>query len=458
MKSASYRRIPGRALIALGVGLIFAAAAPAQAADKAGLMTEAYAQVPMPPGFKVIPTELEGPVFADANGHTLYKWPLSSLRNGYAGDPKDKSGCTDKVTTKTGGYMSPYPPDLVLPELDKRKSCLAVWPAVMAPEGAKPVGKFTIITRPDGGKQWAYDNHALYISTLDSQPGDTFGGTTILRSGGDTPAERAPVGPPPDVPPGFIVDPTVRGHMLLTDKRRSVYVWDNDGSEKSNCHDDCALTWQAVLAPESARPHGEWSIADNGGVRQWAFRHKPLYTNVQDEHQASLEGAETPGWHNVYTQLTPAWPKNFTAQVTTMGDVLADAKGKTIYFYTCGDDSADQLGCDMPDSPKVYFQAVCGGFDKERCARTWRYVEADASAKSDSRAWSILVLDPKTGDYAQPDQPGAIKVWAYRGRPIYTYAGDTQPGDYAGHRLGEWQGRRNGFRMFMIHSEIYGRG
>jgi predicted lipoprotein with Yx(FWY)xxD motif len=458
MKPASHRRLLGRVPVALGVGLTLATLAPAQAADKAGLMTESYAQVPMPPGFKVVPTELEGPVFADANGHTLYKWPLVSLRNGYAGDPKDKSACTDIVSTKTGGYMSPYPPDLVLPELDKRKSCLAEWPAVLAGPDAKPIGRFTLITRPDGAKQWAYDNHALYISRLDQQPGDTIGGTTILRSGGDTPAERAPVGPPPDVPPGFVVDSTVRGRMLLNDKRRSVYVWDNDGNEKSNCHDDCALTWQAVIAPESARPHGEWSIADNGGVRQWAFRHKPLYTNTQDEHQASLDGAENPGWHNVYTQLTPAWPKSFTSQVTTNGDVLADAKGKTIYFYTCGDDSADQLSCDLPDSPKAYFQAICGGFDAERCARLWHYVEAEPGAKSDSRAWSVLVLDAKTGSYAQPGQPGAITVWAYRGRPLFTYAGDTQPGDYAGHRLGEWQGRRNGFRAFWIHSEIYGRG
>jgi hypothetical protein len=116
---------------AAGVALVLGGPLSAQAADETGLLTETYVHVPMPPGFQVVGTELEGPVFADAQGHTLYKWPIASLRNGFAGDPKDKSVCEDKITTKTGGYMSPYPPDLGLPNLDKRKSCLgarAAWP------------------------------------------------------------------------------------------------------------------------------------------------------------------------------------------------------------------------------------------------------------------------------------------------------------------------------------------
>src|SRR3954468_13988779 len=87
----------------------FAAASLGAASNGAKRVTEDYDHVPMPPGVQVVATEVEGPVFADAQGHTLYEWPLSSLRVGFAGDPKGKSACTDKVTTKTGGLMSPYP-------------------------------------------------------------------------------------------------------------------------------------------------------------------------------------------------------------------------------------------------------------------------------------------------------------------------------------------------------------
>src|SRR5690349_23203874 len=116
----------------------------------------------MPPGFKVVATELEGPVFADSRGRTLYKWPIASLRNGYAGDPKDKSACEDTVTIKTGGYMSPYPGGLDLPDLQTRKSCVALWPPVLADAKAKAVGDWTLIKRSDGQLQWAYDHQPLY--------------------------------------------------------------------------------------------------------------------------------------------------------------------------------------------------------------------------------------------------------------------------------------------------------
>lgn len=73
-------------------------------------MMEEYIDAPIPPGFKVLNTELDGPVFTDANGRTLYSWPLRNLRNGTTGDRKDggKSMCTDEVLKVTSGLMSPY--------------------------------------------------------------------------------------------------------------------------------------------------------------------------------------------------------------------------------------------------------------------------------------------------------------------------------------------------------------
>ena len=52
---------------------------------------ETYLQEPVPAGVQIVQTELDGPVYADANGHTLYHWQLKNLRNGDTGDRK-KSG------------------------------------------------------------------------------------------------------------------------------------------------------------------------------------------------------------------------------------------------------------------------------------------------------------------------------------------------------------------------------
>ena len=447
------------------VSLVAALGLTAQAAGKGQSFgatdpqdVESYSQVPTPSGFKVVVSPLEGPVFADSKGKTLYKWPIAAMRQGYAGDPKDKSVCEDTVTKKTGGYMSPYPEGLDLPELDKRKSCQALWSPVKADTKSKPVGDWTVIDRADGTKQWAYDHHALYTSYLDSKPGDVNGGTTVYRSGGDTPAERVPVGPPSDLPPGFVVESSVRGRMLMTDKKMSVYASDRDSANKSNCDAACEMVWHPLTAPANAQSRGDWSIIERSpSVRQWAYRKKPPYTYARDALEASLDGSEESGWHNVYTQLTPPPPKGFAVQETINGDVLADSKGKTIYFYTCGDDSADQLSCDTLDSPQQYRLAICGGGDVERCRRLWHYVPAADGEKSSSRLWSVVTIDPATGREAQPRQAGAIRVWAYRARPVYTYEGDTQPGDFAGQARGEWQGRRNGFRAFWIRSELFTR-
>ncbi|MGE4062904.1 MAG: hypothetical protein AB7E79_06010 [Rhodospirillaceae bacterium] len=422
-------------------------------------MVEDYAKVPMPPGVQVVISELEGPVFADARGLTLYTWPQKAMRIGFAGDPKEKSFCEDTPTTKTAGMMSPWPGGLDLPEVDQRKSCAATWPPLLASDDAQPLGQWTVVTRSDGKKQWAYNKQPVYTSILDSRPGETNGASSISRRGGDEPAERDIASPPPNVPPGFNVLTTRVGRLVVNEQRFSLYTWDNDGPNKSNCTGDCARVWIPALAPASAQPQGEWTIFQRApGVRQWAFRKKPVYTFSEDTGRAGNAGEEVPGWHNVYTQLAPPNPSEFTVQMTLAGDVLADAKGKTIYYYTCGDDSQDQMSCDLMDSPQVYRIAIAGGGNPERARQMWPYVQASANAKIPSLLWSIVWVDPMTGREAAANQPGALRVWAYRKRPVYTYAGDKEPGDMEGNGIGEWQGYRNGFRAFYVREAFSRRG
>ena len=84
MTSLSERGTRGcRAAFSLVAAFAFGAALAAVAnAENA----PSWREVPMPPGFQVIVNELEGPVFADAEGRTLYEWPQHVLRNGYSGE------------------------------------------------------------------------------------------------------------------------------------------------------------------------------------------------------------------------------------------------------------------------------------------------------------------------------------------------------------------------------------
>jgi len=83
-------------------------------------------------------TTEKGAVLTDAEGMTLYTFDQ---------DSRGKSACT--------GH------------------CADVWPPLAAEAGDKPGGGYTIITRDDGSKQWAYKDKPLYTFARDQKPGDT---------------------------------------------------------------------------------------------------------------------------------------------------------------------------------------------------------------------------------------------------------------------------------------------
>jgi predicted lipoprotein with Yx(FWY)xxD motif len=53
--------------------------------------------------------------------------------------------------------------------------CATNWPPLAAATDAKPAGGYTIITRDDGAKQWAYRGKPLYLWAKDQKPGDMTG-------------------------------------------------------------------------------------------------------------------------------------------------------------------------------------------------------------------------------------------------------------------------------------------
>ncbi|MFT4767823.1 MAG: putative lipoprotein with Yx(FWY)xxD motif [Glaciecola sp.] len=424
---------------------------------------EAFIEESMPPGFQVFSSALDGPVYADEQGRTLYRWPLGALRNGSTGDRKDgPSNCTDEVLLHSAGLMSPYPPGLLLPDADERLSCAQVWPPALAADDAEEVGKWTLATRADGTSQWVYDGYPLYTSDLDQRPGDTLGGSKMSaerdRDGGIV---RQPVGPPPDVPAGFKVVQSTTGRLLVTKEEYSVYTRDGDTLNTSNCDDECLKDWTPVPAPEIAMSRGDWGVVKQAsGFNQWAFRGKPLYTYNNAPRTRSFVGSDVPNWrsptwHNAYTQRAVVPPAEFTVQeVEFGGHVLADSRGRTIYRYNCRDDSFAQLACDHPDSAQEYRMAICGNSDPQLCRETFPYVRAEPDAESDSRLWTVMAIDPQTGRHAAENAEEAIYVWAFRARPVYTYKGDKAPGVTNGDGIGEFTGKRNGYKAFVLRDDF----
>jgi predicted lipoprotein with Yx(FWY)xxD motif len=82
----------------------------------------------------------KGKIWVDAKGMTLYSFEK---------DTADKSACNGECATE--------------------------WPPLAAAADSKADGEWTIVTRDDGSKMWAYEGHPLYTFKDDKKPGDVTG-------------------------------------------------------------------------------------------------------------------------------------------------------------------------------------------------------------------------------------------------------------------------------------------
>jgi predicted lipoprotein with Yx(FWY)xxD motif len=88
------------------------------------------------------PAKMTNGALTDAKGMTLYTFDRDTPNNG-------KSACNGP--------------------------CADNWPPLMARDSDKAQGDYTIVTRADGSKQWAFKGKPLYLWAKDKKPGDKNG-------------------------------------------------------------------------------------------------------------------------------------------------------------------------------------------------------------------------------------------------------------------------------------------
>jgi predicted lipoprotein with Yx(FWY)xxD motif len=89
--------------------------------------------------------------------------------------------------------------------------------------------------------------------------------------------------------------------ILVDDKGMTVYTFDKDSanSGKSACMDGCLKLWPAVAAPAAvAAPYS--AITRDDGMRQLAYKGKPLYYYAKDSKPGERSGDNFKDvWHVV---------------------------------------------------------------------------------------------------------------------------------------------------------------
>ena len=91
------------------------------------------------------------------------------------------------------------------------------------------------------------------------------------------------------------------GKIYADSKDMTLYTYDKDEKDKSNCYDKCAQNWPPFAAAADAMAEGEWSIVKRtDGSMQWAYDGKPLYHYDDDSKPGDVEGdGENGVWHVV---------------------------------------------------------------------------------------------------------------------------------------------------------------
>ncbi len=92
-----------------------------------------------------------------------------------------------------------------------------------------------------------------------------------------------------------------QGDVLVAANGMTLYTFDKDAPNKSNCNDGCLKAWPALLATVDTKVAGEFSIVTrDNGAKQIAMNGKPLYFYIADQKAGDVTGDGSGGvWHAI---------------------------------------------------------------------------------------------------------------------------------------------------------------
>ena len=392
------------------------------AVDAAPSVPVAVKNEARPVGITVQATD-DGVVYADKNGKTIYTAAFDQRRN--------ESKCTNDVRThgmSVGGDIFPFP------NQDHRPTCLSQHPIVAA-DGGKPVGAWTILDRQDGLKQWVYDGKPLYTSIKDVHPGEANAVLDLSGGGKNGDPTFQPLRVTAILPPEVRIEPVGDARVLVSSKeRRTLYSFAGDPRGQSKCDNECLLTWEPLIASQIAKDIGGWTvIRRSDSTLQWAFNGKPLYTYKDDVFPGDYKGNHLAGWQVILANPLPATPDVVKVATTLVGPRYVTRDGMTLYRLSCVEQGGF-TACDTPETRSLWWVAPCGG-SEAKCADIYRPLFADENSKPAGTLWSVVTLREPWSPIRAAEGETGRKVWAFRGKPVFTYKYD-RPGLIEGEDFG----------------------
>jgi len=96
-----------------------------------------------------------------------------------------------------------------------------------------------------------------------------------------------------------MVGDTASGKVLTDAAGMTLYTFDKDTAEASNCNGPCAVNWPPLMADAYAKPADGYTVITRAdGSHQWAYDGKPLYLWIKDKAPGDVTGDGFNGvWH-----------------------------------------------------------------------------------------------------------------------------------------------------------------
>jgi predicted lipoprotein with Yx(FWY)xxD motif len=316
--------------------------------------------------------------------------------------------------------------------------CAKEFPPLVAETSAVASGDWRVVTRDDGAKQWAYQGKPLHLFAGQDPPEARSDGSPL---GGSKPRDPALFDPgskryspkegwkraafTPDATMSIPAGIALRSHAVANG-----YVFSNANTgmiiyalPKAPQKEDAAQ-WLPVDAPGLAVPMGDFSLVTRreDGKRQWAYKDYLLYTFRGDYSPTDMNGLAADKNAHPALAYSNFMPDAVDVKFVAMrGPVMMTKEGLALYtqlgyrLQYGGRLSRDGYSYSYADAKHVGTRGCV-----DACLKKWHPLLAATNAQP-AGFWEI---DIRADD--------GSRQWAYKGAPLYTYAGDKQAGDLAG--------------------------
>ena len=199
---------------------------------------------------------------------------------------------------------------------------------------------------------------------------------------------------------------------LTTSEGRSLYIFDEDELNKSNCDSDCQTRWTKY---EGVVTHSD-DLNTFDDTHQLAYRKHPLYTFNMDEKEGDVKGDNfKTTWHLIYAPNTIDDHQARLSKTSMKQTYLTDAYGRALYTF---------------DKDKIGESSCYAG-----CENIWPayYAPVVVSVPSELDKQDFGTIDRDREKVVS----GVYRQTTYQGKPLYYFHKDlgqahTSKGDWVG--------------------------